>query len=274
MIKNRVYKNTRMNQSLLLYIIVISFSVLFIHLSTNTNTNTIFAQGNNDTTTTTNQQPNINAADLFNTQKMVLGNNVKNLVILIPNEGHHGPNEDSEARFLEQQFVPATAVISPATTVSWFNGDVGHERTVDVKDTDGNSLLFSTGEIADMQVSNTYTFNNSGTYNYEADGDPGVIMQGTITVDDDMQAPVTNSNNSALDTVGVLMVPTQDIDTYVQDIKNGGLEIDSTHDFKDLRGGQKGTGDVQTLIVWTTDGKDLDSVIAPLSEISSTLPYS
>ncbi len=270
MIKNRAYKDRRMNQSPILCIIVISFSVLFIHLSTNTNT--IFGQGNNDTTI--NQQPNINAADLFNTQKMVLGNNVKNLVILIPNEGHHGSNEDSEARFLEQQFVPATAVISPGTTVSWFNGDVGHERTVDVKDTDGNSLLFSTGEIADMQISNTHTFNNSGTYNYEAEGDPGVTMQGTIVVDDNIQAPVTNSNNTALDTVGVLMVPTQDIDTYIQDIQNGGLEIDSTHDFTDLRGGQKGTGDVQTLIVWTTDGKDLDSVIAPLSEVSSTLPYS
>lgn len=28
--------------------------------------------------------------------------------------------------------------------------------------------------------------------------------------------------------------------------------------FRDLRGGQEGTGDTQTLIVWTTGGKDFD----------------
>jgi hypothetical protein len=70
------------------------------------------------------------------------------------------------------------------------------------------------------------------------------------------------------------MVPTQDKDRYIQEVKNGGLAVDSTYDFNDLRGGQKGTGDVQTLIVWTSQGKDLNSVISPLSEISSTLPYS
>ncbi len=48
------------------------------------------------------------------------------------------------------------------------------------------------------------------------------------------------------------MVPTQDRDTYVQDVKNAGVAVDSTYDLKDLRGGQSGTGDVQTLLVWTS----------------------
>ena len=55
------------------------------------------------------------------------------------------------------------------------------------------------------------------------------------------------------DTVGILMVPTQDIQTYTTDLENRGFNIDSTHNFKDLRGGQSGTGqsgtgDEQTLI--------------------------
>ena len=70
------------------------------------------------------------------------------------------------------------------------------------------------------------------------------------------------------------MVPTQDKAKYVQDVKNAGLTINSTYDFKDLRGGQKGTGDVQTLLVWTSGGKDTNSVIAPLSQLSLSLPYS
>ena len=257
-----------MSISLLLYRYLHSLSV------NPPGSNVAFAQVNNNSINTNNyNQPNIDASDLYNTKTMVLGPNVKNLVILIPNEGHHGPNEDKEARFLEQQFVPENAVISLGTTVAWFNGDVGHERTIDVKDANGNSLLFSTGAIKDMQVSKTNTFSSLGTFNYEAEGDAGVMMRRTITVEN-LQSPVANSVNSGLDTVGVLMVPTQDKDKYVQEVKNGGLTVDSTHDFNDLRGGQKGTGDVQTLIVWTSEGKDLNSVISPLSEISATLPYS
>ena len=196
---------------------------------------------------------------------MVLGNNVKNLVILIPNEGHHGPNEDSEARFLEPSFVPANAVINTGTAVAWYNGDFGHERTVNVKDATGSSTVFSTGEITDNQASKTYTFNTPGTYSYEAMGDEGYIMKGAITVKN-IQSPVTTpaaAEGGGVDTVGVLMVPTQDLDKYMQDVKNAGLTVDSGHNFKDLRGGQSGTGDVQTLIVWASGGKDLNSVIAP-----------
>jgi plastocyanin len=254
--------------------IVIVFTIFavmasFLHLASSSNA--VFAQ--TPSSGIGNNQPNINAENIFNTKTMVLGNNVKNLVILIPNEGHHGPNEDSEARFLEQQFVPETAVINSGTTVAWFNGDVGHERTVDVANANGDSMLFSTGEITDMQVSKTITFNSTGNYNYAALGDEGVTMRGSITVGN-IQSPVTNSANSEIDTVGVLMVPTQDKDMYIQEVRDGGLTVDSTYDFNDLRGGQEGTGDVQTLIVWTSQGKDLNSVVSPLSEISSTLPYS
>jgi hypothetical protein len=75
-------------------------------------------------------------------------------------------------------------------------------------------------------------------------GDEGVIMRGTVTVKS-IQSPVTiaaattagSGVGGAIDTVGVLMVPTQDLAKYVQDVKNAGLTVGSTHDFKDLRGG-------------------------------------
>jgi hypothetical protein len=35
---------------------------------------------------------------------MTLGRNIQNLVILIPNEGHHAAGEDNEVRFLDQNF--------------------------------------------------------------------------------------------------------------------------------------------------------------------------
>jgi plastocyanin len=220
--------------------------------------------------------PNINAENIFNTKTMTLGNNIQTLVILIPNEGHHAAGEEDEARFLDQHFVPENAVINAGTSVLWFNGDVGHERTIDVKDATGNSV-FNTGEIIDSQASQPFTFTNPGVYNYDAEGDPGVTMTGSITVDN-IQSPITsstaNASTSNIDTVGVLMVPTQDIDEYISQITDAGITVDSTHDFEDLRGGQEGTGDVQTLIVWTTGGKDLGETLSSLSELSSNLPYS
>jgi plastocyanin len=239
----------------------------------------VYAQSDNNSSGTgssNNDQPNINAESIFNTKTLTLGNNVQTLVILIPNEGHHQEGEDNESRFLDQHFVPENAVINTGTTVLWFNGDVGHERTIDVKDTSGNTV-FNTGEIMDSQASQQFTFSNTGVYNYEAEGDPGVTMTGSVTVDN-IQSPITSSSSNAtaadMDTVGLLMVPTQDIDDYINQITSAGIPVDSTYDFEDLRGGQKGTGDVQTLIVWTTAGKDLSETISSLSEISSDLPYS
>ena len=240
------------------------------------------ADSSNNTTGNANLTPNISAENTFNTKTMTLGNNIKNLVILIPNEGHHSAGEDNEARFLDQHFVPENAIVNTGTTVQWFNGDAGHERTIDVKDTDGTTSLFNTGEIVDSQASTPFTFSKPGVFNYEAEGDPGVTMTGSVTVGN-LQSPVTTSssssstttsNSSNIDTVGILMVPTQDIDNYISQITGAGITVDNTYDFKDLRGGQEGTGDTQTLIVWTTGGKDLSQTLSFLSEISADLPYS
>src|SRR6185503_4302825 len=118
--------------------------------------------------------------------------------------------EDKESRFLDQHFVPDNSVINTGTTVLWFNGDVGHERTIDVKDSNGNSV-FNTGAITDMQPSESFTFNKPGVFNYEAEGDPGVTMTGSVTVGN-IKLPVTpssspnsstsNSSSSSIDTVG------------------------------------------------------------------------
>src|SRR5919106_6963584 len=84
---------------------------------------TVFAQAANN-------QPNINATSIFDTGQTILPSNAKHLVILIPNEGHHGPGEEDESRFIAQPFVPQNAIVSPGTEVVWFNGDIGHEHNI------------------------------------------------------------------------------------------------------------------------------------------------
>lgn len=76
----------------------------------------------------------LNATSVYDSGQMVLGNNVKHLVIVIPNEGHHGPGEEDEARFIAQPFLPQNALVGPGTQVAWFNGDVGHEHNIVVRD--------------------------------------------------------------------------------------------------------------------------------------------
>lgn len=261
----------------LLYLLFGSVGLLLLLSS---NINHVSAQQNStgDGGSPIRLQPDINAENMYNTKTMTLGNNVKTLVVLIPDEGHHAAGEDDESRFLDQHFVPDNVVANTGTTVLWLNGDVGHDHTIDVKDGDGNSI-FNTGAIADMQPSDSFTFSNPGTFNYKADGDPGVTMTGSIAVGNinslvTSSRTSTSSNSSNIDTVGVIMVPTQDIDSYIQQITSAGITVDNTYDFKDLRGGQKGTGDTQTLIVWTTAGKDLTETLSSLSSLSADLPYS
>jgi hypothetical protein len=40
---------------------------------------------------------------------MVLGNDIKHLILLIRNEGYHGPGEADESKFISQMLSPLTA---------------------------------------------------------------------------------------------------------------------------------------------------------------------
>lgn len=69
------------------------------------------------------------------------------------------------------------------------------------------------------------------------------------------------------------MVPAKLLDKYRSEFEDKGLTIDSTFTYKDLRGGQKGTGLEQILIVWKTHNIPLKKVIGDLEELTPTLPY-
>jgi plastocyanin len=241
------------------------------------------------------EQPNINASSMYDTHFMVLGTNVKNLVILIPNEAHESTNQPkNQLPLANQPYLPQNAVVNVGTTVTWFNGDVDHDHTITLS---GNSKMaeFNSGDFTFNTKTKPITFNDTGTLNYfETDvnnNDPNFVMNGTIDVIDQVNSltstiPANSSSSSSNtntatastevkpDTVGTLMVPAKDLDQYISTLTSKGLNIDSTHTFKDLRGGQKGTGPEQAYIVWTSSGMNLDQVIAALEGVTTTLPYS
>jgi plastocyanin len=229
------------------------------------------------------------ASDLYDTKSLELSPNIKQLVILIPNEGHESQNPgdiSSDQRLINQPYIPQQATVNPGTMVIWFNGDVDHDHKITLNnDVNSENAIFDSGTFAYDETSKHIIFNDSGTFSYyETDvnnEDQDYVMNGTIDVvsqssNADVMVSTSPPNsvnrtsvNGNADTAGVLMVPASDADRYVQDLQNSGFEIDSTHGFSDIR-----AGDQQVLLVWTTSGIGLDQVVSTLQRITPDLPYS
>lgn len=235
------------------------------------------ADDDNSATELPAQQPLANnstsgiATSIYDTHEFNAGDDVQNLFILIPNEAHHGPGEEDEARYLNQPFVPESVTVSPGTNVVWFNGDVGHEHNLAI--TGGSSgapnPIYQTGEFSEFDARN-YTFNDVGDFSYAdtVEYENGFIMRGNISIADSSQQGTSGGGNPQ--SVGLLMVPTEDLAQHTQDLQSRGFVIDSTHNFPDVR-----EGDEQTLIVWEVpETSDVSTIITDLAEVSQQFPYS
>jgi hypothetical protein len=233
---------------------------------------------------TGNAQPNINAVNLFNTKTMVLPSTVKNLVILVPDEAHHSPTALPAKRFINQTYLPENAIVSPGTTLVWFSGDKNHDHFINLINAKNNASIFSSGAFAFNTATKPVKLNNTGDYIYSDPenakskevGVTGYVMTGTVIVDQPLSSTsgsstsaTTNSTAAKFDTVGALMVPAKTVSQYISEFKNRGLEVDSTQQFKALRNGSQ-----QALLVWSSNGMDLNKVLAAINQITATLPYS
>jgi plastocyanin len=247
-------------------------------------------------------KPDINAANVYQTRTIILGNNIKNLIILIPDEAHESMNQvKSQLPLINQPYVPQNAIVNVGTTVTWFHADVDHKHTITLNDKSSGNNVFTTKPFLFNTATEPFTFNKTGSFEYFEKNvnkqDPKFVMEGTITVVNqnsslsnannkqtsniNTNTPTTTGTNTSstttagnADTVGTYMVPAKDLDKDTSELKKGGLSVDSTFTYKDARGGQKGTGPEQALVVWTSAGMDLDKVIAVLKQITPTLPYS
>ena len=271
--------NSTMKSAVTLAIFLSLASALIVMITTEF-LNVKFAHAQTDNFNSTSHL-NINATNIYDSKTMVLGNDIKNLVILIPNEAHESPTMEEEQRHINQPYIPQKAVVRPGTMITWFNGDVDHDHKITLNDARSKQQIFDSGVFAFNEASKPIIVNNISTFNYfEANvnnEDEDFVMDGEIVVDQPSSTPnSSSSSNSNIDTVGTYMVPTQDIDTYLSELTDRGFIINSMHDFQDLRGGQEGTGDKQTLIVWgaNSSAMPLDTIINSLKEITPELPYS
>jgi plastocyanin len=242
-------------------------------------------------------QPNIKGSNIYQTQTIVLGKNIKNLVILIPNEGHEDPTQPKGMRVINQPYIPQNAVVNVGTTVTWLNADAGHRHAITILDNNTKSVVFNTGRFDNFNASKPFTFTNAGTFAYTGPSFdrafPNYKMNGSITVvnqplDTIFNSTVTNSTGSSSssstssssannnpDTVLTLMVPSRLLGNTISGLKSQGFTIDNQYPFLSLRGGgsQSGGEKQQVLLVLTSSGKNLNQVTSALAQVASTLPY-
>jgi len=98
--------------------------------------------------------------------------------------------------------------------------------------------------------------------------DPKFIMEGTILVQKDL-----SKTNQLPESIGLLMVPAKDLNKHVSELTGNGIDVIDKYTFKDLRGGQKGTGAQQTLLLLGSTNAQ-EKLVSTLKSITPTLPYS
>src|SRR5919197_744137 len=242
------------------------------------------------------QQPNIKGSNIYQTQTIVLGKNIKNLVILIPNEGHEDPTVPKDLRVINQPYIPQNAVVNVGTIVTWLNADTGHRHTITLVDINTKNIVFNTGRFDNFKASKPITFNNVGAFAYSGPSYdravPNYKMNGTITIVNQPLSTSFNttaatasssasvmeagaSNNNIIDTIATLMVPSKLLGKTISDLKSQGFTIDNQYPFTSIRGGGSAAGGdkQQVLLVLTSSGRNLNQVTSALAQVASTLPY-
>jgi plastocyanin len=247
------------------------------------------------------QKPNIGASNIYQTQTMVTGKNIKNLVILIPNEAHEDISQtNKQTRLLNQTYLPENAVVNVGTTIAWLNADAGHPHSITLVDNNNTkNVVYDSGKFNNSTASKPITLNSTGTFAYTGPSFdrafPNYKMNGTVTVVNqplvttfNTTATATNSTlssaaggqtstitNNNIDTVAVLITPANLLDKTIAGLKSQGIMIDSQYPFTSLRGGGSASGGdkQQVLLVLTSSGKSLNQVTSALAKVASTLPY-
>lgn len=218
------------------------------------------------------------ARDIFDNKTLTLPSNVKNFVILIPNEAHESPLLPKEQRLINQPYVPQNLISGANTQIIWFTGDVGHTREITL--IDENSKEVYNSRLKFNTATEPLLLNHSGKFTYFEKNanmdDPKFVMEGSITITKN-DVPLNSNDNmtvseSPSDTMLVLMVPTNDIKKHIMTLVDNNVNIIDIHSFKDLRE-TGGGGANQTLLVLGTNDP-LDESISVLKKITSSLPYS
>lgn len=221
-------------------------------------------------------QPTLDVKEVYDQKTLQFDNTVHNVVVLIPDEAHESINQKkSQWPLANAPYIPQNLVINKGTAVTWFNADVDHDHIIRFE-TPINGNISETDTFPYLSHA-TVIFNKEGQYPYYEDGDlnddKSFKMTGTVRVlQSDNNSEV--SKQAPIKTLGFLMVPSKGSESITASLTNNGNQVLGSHTFNDLRGGQKGTGPTQTIIVWGSDKDNVEQLLQPIADITKGLPYS
>jgi plastocyanin len=117
------------------------------------------------------KNPDMNASNVYETKSMDLGSNVKNLVILIPNEGHESQNigdQSTDQRLVNQPYILQTVTVPVGTAIMWFNGDVDHDHKITLvkQGSNLNNMIINSDDFVYNTTSQPVVMNNTGSFDY------------------------------------------------------------------------------------------------------------
>jgi len=123
---------------------------------------------------------------IYNDKTMILGNNVKNFVIILPDEAHESLNQPkNQLPLTNQPYLPQHLVANVGTTIVWFSADVGHKHMVTL--TNSNSkIVHEAAFFPSNEPSKPLVLNTTGDYSYFEKGVnkavPSFVINGAISV--------------------------------------------------------------------------------------------
>ena len=126
---------------------------------------------------------NIDAKSLYQNHTMILGNSVKNFVIVIPNEAHESMHQLKKQRPLANQpYFPQHLITKVGTNIIWFNADVHHNHTVGLNDS-RSQRVYQSSYFQFNDTLDPITLKNAGNFSFlEGHTNPDMptyIMNGT-----------------------------------------------------------------------------------------------
>jgi len=184
--------------------------------------------------------PRFSAADIAQTNSMILDSDVENLVILMPDK-----------RLVNQGFLPVDATIVEGTNVFWSNADKLNPHGISLVQDSDNQVLLTNGSIP-YKNSTSYSFDTQGTYTFSdpTNQDPAA-PPGKINVIAPANAPDNLSTNSTQATAGLFVVQAEDKDYFDMHFNTLGYHIEDSY----MIPGPDGN-DIQAYVYTQKSGKD------------------
>jgi hypothetical protein len=211
-------------------------------------------------------EPNQNsipmAQTVFDSGTMRLPPSISGVIIFIPDEAHHPPEEDKTISAMNPNYLPSTLEIPEGTEVAFVHDDPSHTHIGIVKDKNG-STIWTTIPVEFPDGSDIKKLESSGSPYSVSDDQYSPPMEGRIIV--------TSEKTTGSLTVGGFFCPTKQMTECKTDFSNAGFQILSEHNFE-TKSVQKDISGPNTLIIYSTT-LPIKDAITKLGPIIESLPY-